>query len=115
MKLQAFMKTQHDFSRRKFMGGLAATVGYFASQPGIDALAQNSSGGARSHAGFEEYDALAKLSFNENPYGPSASVLEAMTHAFKFANRYGAPDSGLVSAIATHHGVEPDNVLLGAG
>src|ERR1044071_6568063 len=101
------------------MGGLAATVGYFGLRPGFDGFGQSSSGPGegirRAHSAFEEYDSLAKLSFNENPYGPSASVLEAMTQAFKFANRYGAPDSGLVSAIAAHHGVTPENVLLGAG
>ncbi len=38
-----------------------------------------------------------------------------MTNAFKYANRYGYPDGGIVDAIAKHHGVPPENVLLGAG
>ena len=46
---------------------------------------------------------------------PHLPILDAITQAFKFANRYGSPDSGLVSAIAANHGVGPDNVLLGAG
>ncbi len=66
-------------------------------------------------ASAEEYEKLAKLCFNENPYGPPESVMKAMTGALKYANRYGNPDGGLVEAIAAHHGVSPKNVLLGAG
>ncbi|MGH7505123.1 MAG: pyridoxal phosphate-dependent aminotransferase, partial [Longimicrobiales bacterium] len=63
----------------------------------------------------QDYDALAKLANNENPYGPCDAAMEAMTGAFKYSNRYGYPDGGIVEAIAAHHGVEPDNILLGAG
>jgi histidinol-phosphate aminotransferase len=63
----------------------------------------------------EEYDGFAKLANNENPYGPPESVMKAMTHAMKYANRYGYPDGGIVEAIAKHHGVKPENVLLAAG
>ena len=38
-----------------------------------------------------------------------------MTGALKYANRYGNPDGGIVAAIAAHHGISPENVLLGAG
>jgi histidinol-phosphate aminotransferase len=63
----------------------------------------------------EEYDAFAKLANNENPYGPPDSVIKAITHAMKYANRYGYPDSGLTDELAKHHGVRPDNILLAAG
>jgi histidinol-phosphate aminotransferase len=63
----------------------------------------------------EEYDALAKISSNENPYGPPESVMKAMNGAWKYSNRYGYPDGGLKQAIADHHDVKPENVLLGAG
>jgi histidinol-phosphate aminotransferase len=63
----------------------------------------------------EEYDTFAKLANNENPYGPPESVMKAMTQAFKYANRYGYPDGGIVQEIASHHGVKPENILLGAG
>jgi histidinol-phosphate aminotransferase len=58
---------------------------------------------------------MAKLNFNENPFGPSAVVIKAMTDALKYANRYGYPDGGITQAIADHHGLKPENVLLGAG
>ncbi len=54
------------------------------------------------------------LSSNENPYGPSPKALEAAGHAA--ANRY--PDgleSEALDAIARHHGVAVDQVLLGCG
>ncbi len=63
----------------------------------------------------QEYDALAKLANNENPYGPPESVMKAMTKAFKYANRYGYPDGNIVSEIAKHHGVKNENIMLGAG
>jgi len=62
-----------------------------------------------------EYGSLVKLCFNENSYGPTAAVMEAMRSAFPYANRYGYPDAGIMPAIAAHHGVGVDNVLLGAG
>ncbi|MEK6323551.1 MAG: aminotransferase class I/II-fold pyridoxal phosphate-dependent enzyme [Acidobacteriota bacterium] len=58
---------------------------------------------------------MAKLASNENCWGPSASVLKAMNDAWKYANRYQYPDGGIVDAIAKHHGLKPENVILGAG
>jgi histidinol-phosphate aminotransferase len=69
----------------------------------------------RARMSVEEYDTFAKLASNENPYGPPESVMKAMTQAFKYANRYGYPDGGIVQEIASHHGVKPENILLGAG
>ncbi len=61
------------------------------------------------------YDKLIKLANNENPYGPPEGVLKAMNDAWKYGNRYAAPDGGLVDAIAEHHHVKPENVLIGCG
>ncbi len=112
------MIAKMNVSRRKFMGGLAATLGYLGLRSGDELWAQ--SGGtvadaARSGVSTSDYDKLAKLCFNENPYGPPESVLKAMTGAFKYANRYGYPDGNIVQTIAAFHGVGPENVLLGAG
>jgi histidinol-phosphate aminotransferase len=41
--------------------------------------------------------------------------MKAMNSAFKYANRYGYPDGGIVEEIAKHHGVKPENILLAAG
>jgi len=57
-----------------------------------------------------------RLSRNENAYGPSAKVKAAMQEAaLNVANRY--PDveaEALRLKIAAHHGVAPDQVVLGA-
>ena len=58
---------------------------------------------------------MAKLANNENPYGPPKALLDAMNGAWKYANRYGYPDPGIVNEIAKHHGVKPENILLTAG
>ena len=106
------------FSRRRFASGIALAVGGFSLRGGRDLLAQAVDPSAMSPGGRvapDQYDALVKLCFNENPYGPSNAVLQAMNGAFKYANRYGYPDGGLVQAIAAHHGVNPENVVVGAG
>jgi len=102
-------------SRRSFLGGLTATLGALA--PDTPCGAQTATGvrQPRPRLALDEYDAAAKLAYNENPFGPSESVMKAMTTAFKYDNRYGYPDGDLVQALAVHHGVKPDNLLLGAG
>ncbi len=100
------------------MGGLAAAVGYLGIRPEGRLFAQTGvpvARGMRPRMSVSEYDAIAKLAANENPYGPPESVMKAMTEAFKYANRYGYPDGGIVEALAEHHGVKPENILLGAG
>ena len=57
-----------------------------------------------------------RLSSNENPYGPSAKALKAMTDAFGLACRY--PDDHaelLIEALAKINGVSRDQILLGDG
>jgi histidinol-phosphate aminotransferase len=58
---------------------------------------------------------MAKLANNENGWGPSETVIKAMTDALKYGNRYRYPDGGVVEAIAVHHNVKPENVMIGAG
>jgi histidinol-phosphate aminotransferase len=103
------------------MGGVAAAVGYLGVGPEADLFAQQqnvpgAAARARSAAsGIEDWDSFAHLSSNENCWGPPDSVMKAMTSAWKYSNRYGYPDGNIVAEIAKHHGVKPDNILLGAG
>ena len=108
----------HDVSRRSFFGGLAAALGYLGFGPTTDLLAQNrapQAGGAMRMASNSDYDTIAHLSSNENCWGAPESVMKAMNNAWKYSNRYGYPDGNLVGEIAKHHGVKPENILLGAG
>ena len=105
-------------SRRQFVGGVASTLGYLTLSPETARAAEVLMGQTRPPAppfATDAYDSFAKLASNENPYGPPPSVLNAMTGALKYANRYGYPDGGLVAAIAAHHGVPNDHIMLAAG
>jgi histidinol-phosphate aminotransferase len=113
------MRLSAAVTRRRFVGGLATIVSYSGWTPAGRLLAQAGRGareGTRPpKLTVAEYDKMAKLAANENPYGPSEVVLKAMTGAFKYSNRYGYPDGDIVDALAAHHGVKPENILLGAG
>lgn len=57
-----------------------------------------------------------RLNANENPFGPSPGAVEAMERCGRVASRY--PDSSheeLRRAIAAHHGVGPERIVLGCG
>lgn len=107
------MDVRQSLSRRRFFGGVAATMGFLGLRPAAGLFAQ---GGTAQFRGSEaEYDGFAKLASNENNWGPPDSVMKAMTNAWKYANRYGYPDGDIVQVIADHHGVKPENILLTAG
>ncbi len=60
--------------------------------------------------------APVKLSSNENPLAPLPSVSQAIAAAGESVNRY--PDmfaADLVTALAQHQGLPPQNVIVGAG
>lgn len=113
------MNVRQPVTRRRFVGGVAAALGALGLRPDTSLLAQGPpgmpGGGQRRQPTAEEYDAFAKLSSNENNWGPPESVMKAMNGAWKYANRYGYPDGGLVQAIAAHHGVKTENVMIGCG
>ncbi len=109
------MHSRNSVTRRRFMGGAAAALGYAGLKPtgllGWDAPPRS----LRLTPQEYDYDSFAKLASNENPYGPSERMMEAMNGAWKYSNRYGYPDGDIQEKIAEHHGVDPQNILLGAG
>ncbi len=118
------MEDRNAVSRRKFVGGLAAAIGYVSTGPNLDVFAQGRAAGqgrraagpALSPAEAEaQYDAMAKLANNENNFGIPDSVMKAMTDHWKYAGRYGYPSANLQQAIAEFDGVKPENVLLSHG
>lgn len=103
-------------SRRRFFGGAAATAAALGLGPtGLWASSAAYARRPRAREQDQDYDSLVKLAANENPFGPSDSVLAAMNHAWKYANRYGYPDADVRAVIAQDVGVEEDHVLLTAG
>ena len=57
----------------------------------------------------------AKLSSNENPFGPSPLGIAAAVAALTTVNRYPDDQSALRARIAAFQGVGPENVIAGAG
>jgi histidinol-phosphate aminotransferase len=107
-------------SRRHFVGGIAAALGYLKVGPEVDLFAQapRQQGTAPrmpARPAMDDWDSYAHLSSNENCWGPPESVMKAMNSSWKYANRYGYPDGNIVQEIAKHHGVKPENILLTAG
>ncbi len=93
---------------------LASTLGAAAGAALLDTRVGRLAARAAIRRGMPD-DAIL-LNSNENPYGPSAKALEAARGAGGVANRY--PDSleeEARQAIAKHHGVTPDQIVLGCG
>jgi histidinol-phosphate aminotransferase len=92
---------------------------WFASraQPGVRGLRAYDPGldlvDLRQRFGAHE---LVELGSNENPYGPSPAALAAVVDQLRALHRYPDPrGAGLKRALADHHGVDVDRVLLGNG
>lgn len=81
-------------------------------QPGIMEIALYQ-GGASSVPGVAQ---VAKLSSNENPFGCSPRVHEAISQAMAAVHRYPSTDhAALRQAIGAAHGLDPDRVICGVG
>ncbi len=58
----------------------------------------------------------ARLGANENVFGPSPKAVAAMQAALPDIWMYGDPENyDLKQALAAHHGVAPENIVVGAG
>lgn len=59
---------------------------------------------------------LAKLNFNENPYGPSEKAKQAIIQSLPQSNRYAVQElDELKALLAKKEGVTPDYIHIGAG
>lgn len=59
---------------------------------------------------------VARLGANENGFGPSPKAIAAMQTAAADCWKYGDPENhDLRTALAVHHGVQPDNIVVGEG
>ena len=81
-------------------------------KPWIDAIHPYVAGKAK----LGDTPIVAKLSSNENPFGPSPKAIEAMTAVLADAGRYPDPAStALRAALGAKHGVDPDRIICGTG
>ncbi len=59
---------------------------------------------------------VARIGANESVFGPSPAAVAAMAAAAAEAWRYGDPENNdLKTALATKHGVRPENIVVGEG
>lgn len=59
---------------------------------------------------------IARLGANESLFGPSPRAIEAMARAARDVWMYGDPENhDLRHALAAHHGVTPDHIVVGEG
>ena len=101
-------------SRRQFTTVFGAGLGA-ALVEGPFGARRAEAGRPSNRGGTAPTDAVL-LNSNENPYGPAASALDAMTRAERVAGRYpDAAEERLTETIAQLHGVTPDRVVLGCG
>ncbi|HUM01218.1 MAG TPA: histidinol-phosphate transaminase [Thermoanaerobaculia bacterium] len=98
-----------SLSRRSFAGRLGLAAGAALLESPITRIAEAAARSPRPA------DAIL-LNSNENPYGPSPKAVGAYAQAGSLANRYpDALEDEMRAAIARHHGVAPDQVVLGCG
>ena len=109
--------TTASISRRNFARLLGAGAACAVASPAISrAGSLFAATSTRKAVAFRSAAGIVRLSANENPYGPSALALKAMTDAFSLSCRY--PDDhadALVESLAKLNGVGRDQIVLGNG
>jgi histidinol-phosphate aminotransferase len=108
-------------SRRSFVarlgGGTAGLIaGPLITWRGHESLFAFQSPEPQSDRLLASQPGMVRLDSNENPNGPGAHALNAITQHFTGANRYPVKEpQDLIAIIAKLHGVAPANVILGCG
>jgi histidinol-phosphate aminotransferase len=95
----------------------AGAAGLLALDQRVEALGAAAPPAAAPAAqGRADIGSLIRIGSNENPYGPAASVLEAVGQSARDGNRYPGPgQQALVDAIAARFAVPLDHVMLSGG
>jgi histidinol-phosphate aminotransferase len=105
-------------TRRKFVGavGIGAAGAWIGARGREDAIW---SGLSPTLEAAQAPTSIIPLSSNENPFGPSAAVLDAIKKAFgpngATPGRYSNATSDLRDALSKHLGVTSENLTLGCG
>jgi hypothetical protein len=110
--------------RRSYLGGLGLAIAGLAGSGSLGARAARAAAGASAAldgamATAARGDAaagkpLARLSLNENPYGPSPAAVAALRNQFANLSRYtGAEYEVLMRAIAERERLPREQIVLG--
>jgi histidinol-phosphate aminotransferase len=108
--------SRRSFVRTLGLGGAASMAApAWISARGREALTGSDGSLDQDLPGLPPFP-LIRLSSNENPNGPGSHVLQAMREAFLDASRYPyAAVTAVQAAIAAHHKIPQDHVLVGCG
>jgi histidinol-phosphate aminotransferase len=106
------MSFSRFFSRRNFLQGIGAGAAAALATPALSWPSELAGEPARNH----EIGGPILLNANENPYGASERLLEAIRDAATICNRYPIRQyAPLTAHLAAMHGVSEDRVVLGVG
>jgi histidinol-phosphate aminotransferase len=121
------MLTRRRFVQTAGIGAAAAWIGargrenevWSFVEPGLQAQAPAKAPAQAPAQAMRRAGPMIVLSSNENPLGPGKAVLDAVQKAFGPAGaqpgRYSGGSGPLIEALAKHHGVTPQNIVLGCG
>jgi histidinol-phosphate aminotransferase len=104
------------FDRRAWLRSVSLAIGSLGASRLLGAASPSPSaaGAASPAAAAGSGVRLARLSLNENPYGPSPAVVAAIQREFSSLCRYtGAEYDGLLGLIAVREGVPKEQIILG--
>jgi len=114
-----------SFSRRDWLKSSLLAASGFMAAPAIASIPQKNLVQYSPNSTLKEFmpdfhlaetRLVAKLNANENPYGPSPKVIQAISNSVREGNRYGHGDANLlIQMIAEKEGVKPSNIMLGPG
>jgi len=108
-------------SRRSFVAAIGGGTASLIASPlitwrGHESLFAFQSPEPLSERLLSSQPGMVRLDSNENPNGPGARALNAITQHFTGSNRYPVKEpQDLIAIIAKLHGVAPANVILGCG
>jgi len=103
-----------SLNRRQFATVLGAGLGAALVEGPFGA--RRAEGALPSNRGSSAAPDAVLLNSNENPYGPAASALDAITKSESVAARYpDAAEESLTATIARLHRVTPERIVLGCG
>ena len=108
-------KETSSISRRRFAQLLGVSAACAAAKP-EHIFSRSLFAAHTARSGLRSTASVVRLSSNENPYGPSAMAVKAMTDAFSLAWRY--PDEHadlLIETLAKINGINRDQILIGDG
>ncbi len=108
-------------SRRSFVATLGGGTASLIASPlitwrGHESLFAFQSPEPQAERLLASQPGMVRLDSNENPNGPGARAIAAITEHFAGSNRYPVKEpQDLIAIIAKLHGVAPTNVILGCG